>query len=172
MDFKTVYETHKILVYNLALKYAGNKEDAEEIFQDVFIKIYHHISSFREDSALQTWIYRICINTSIDFIRMRNRRRNLQILSFSKAEKEIFCIADFHFHPETQLLQKEKFSRLMQAIHRLPENQKTCIILLKLENKSQKECAEIMNLSIKAIEGLYQRAKNNIKKIWNNTEGI
>jgi RNA polymerase sigma factor (sigma-70 family) len=66
---------HKDLVYNLALSYVQNSEDAEEITQDVFIAVYQSISSFKAQANIKTWIYRIAINKSLDFIKAKKRQK-------------------------------------------------------------------------------------------------
>lgn len=165
MLFNIIFEEYKNLVFNLALKYVYNIEDAEEITQDVFVTIYQKMGSFREESKLSTWIYRITINKSIDFLRAKNRQKRFAyILSlFGDANKVNFDKAEFN-HPGILLENNENLKLLLKQIDELDINQKTVIILLKIEGKSQSETAEIMNLSVKAIESLFQRAKANLLK--------
>ena len=73
LGFEEMYKEHCDMVYNLALNYVQQVEDAEEITQDVFIKIYHKQELFEQRSTLKTWIYRITINSSLDFIRKKRR---------------------------------------------------------------------------------------------------
>ena len=63
------------MVYNLALGYVQNTEDAEEITQDVFVKVYQKIEGFKSDSTLKTWIYRIAINQCIDYVKAKNAKK-------------------------------------------------------------------------------------------------
>lgn len=160
-EFETIYEMHNRKVYNLALQYVQNAEDAEEITQDVFVTIYEKIGQFRGESSLETWIYRITINKSLDHLKSRKRRRRwVAILSFGNAEEETA-----HFdHPGVQFEDKEALERLFAVINQLPGQQKTALILSKIEHLSHKEIAEIMGLSTKAVESLLSRAKENIRK--------
>ena len=64
-----------MLVYNVALNYLQNIEDAEEVTQDVFIKIYQSLATFKEESSLKTWVYRITINQSLDLIKKKNSKK-------------------------------------------------------------------------------------------------
>jgi RNA polymerase sigma-70 factor (ECF subfamily) len=64
------------MVYNLALQYTQNTEDAEEITQDVFVKISQKMDGFKNESSLKTWIYRIAINTSLDFLKHKNSKKD------------------------------------------------------------------------------------------------
>jgi RNA polymerase sigma factor (sigma-70 family) len=173
MSLQELYTTYGKLVYNLSLQYVQNKEDAEEITQDVFVAIHQSIHNFKEQSKISTWIYRITINKSLDFIRSKNRKRRFAILTSlfftdgSEAHKETS-----HFnHPGVLLEQKEKLQHLYNLINQLPPNQKTALILSKLDSKSQQEIAEIMNLSPKAVESLIQRAKVGLEKKLKLNEG-
>ena len=92
MDFEDLYHEYKSLVYNLALQYVQNQADAEEITQDVFISIYQNRDSFQKRSSIKTWIYRITINKSIDFIKSRNmikRRFFFNAIQFNNSDDHI-----------------------------------------------------------------------------------
>ena len=160
-------------MYNLALQYVQNMEDAEEITQDVFLSIYQSIDSFREESKLSTWIYRITINKSIDLINKRNRKKRFGFLtSLFNSENDKLIHEPVHFnHPGVQLENKEALQNLFELINQLPEKQKTALIFTKIEQKSQLETAEIMELSPKAVESLLHRAKVNLQKKLQNIEG-
>jgi RNA polymerase sigma factor (sigma-70 family) len=164
MAFDEIYFEHHKMVFNLALQYVQNKEDAEEITQDVFVKIHKNLDSFNYNSNLKTWIYRITINQSLDFIKSKNaKKRNFLALFFSSND-ESEAIENINFnHPGVLLEDKEACSLIFAAINKLPDTQKTALILLKIEHKSQKETAEIMNMKVKALESLYFRAKKNLE---------
>ena len=70
--FEKLYHEYKTLVFTMALHYLQNVEDAEEVTQDVFVKIYHSLNSFNQKASYKTWIYRITINQSLDFIKKKN----------------------------------------------------------------------------------------------------
>lgn len=160
-------------MYNLALQYVQNMEDAEEITQDVFLSIYQSIDSFREESKLSTWIYRITINKSIDLINKRNRKKRFAFLtSLFNSENDKLIHEPVHFnHPGVQLEHKEALKNLFVLINQLPEKQQTTLILIKIEQKSLVETANIMEISPKAVESLLHRAKVNLQKKLQNIEG-
>ena len=170
--FEKIYNEHKDLVYNVALQYVQNTADAEEIAQDVFVSVHQKLNAFNENATLKTWIYRITINKSLDFIKSKKRAKR----SFFFNSKRIddpdnhLSISDFD-HPGVLLEQKEEMKRIFDGLNQLPERQKTAVILLKLENKSQIETAEIMESTVKSIESLYQRAKKNLADYLTKTEG-
>ncbi len=172
LNLEQIYLTHKNLVYNLALNYVQNSEDAEEITQDVFLTVHQSLSSFKAEANIKTWIYRITINKSLDFLKAKKRQKrfsNLTSLFFENSPEIKHQESDFK-HPGIIMEEKEAFKKLFETINQLPDNQKTVLILSKIENKSQKEIAEILNLTVKAVESLFQRAKKNIEKNYPNAK--
>jgi len=163
-DFEKLYNQYSILVYNLALNYLQNIEDAEEITQDVFIQINNSISKFQEKSSLKTWIYRITINKCLDFIKHKNSQKRFFIFGKkSQNEFEIENVSNFE-HPGILLENKEKSKLLFEIINELGENQKTAFLLSKIDGLSNPEISEIMKLSISSVESLVFRAKATLKE--------
>lgn len=173
MKFEEIYKQFSRLVFNLALQYVQNTEDAEEITQDVFLTVHKSLKLFQQNSEIHTWIYRIAINKSLDFIKAKNRKKRFAFITslFHDDGNELKNLGHNFNHPGILLEQKEALESLFQHINALPDNQKTALILSKLEQKSQKEVAEIMKLSTKAVESLLQRAKTNLAKKINSSEG-
>lgn len=154
-------------VLNTAISISQNKTDAEDITQEVFIEIFQSISQFKSHSKLSTWIYKITVNKSLDFLRKKKRKKRMGIFqSLFHSENELAIREIPHFeHPGIQLENKERATTLFQAIDQLPENQKTAYVLSKLENLSYTEIAEVMELSLPAVESLLFRAKQNLQKL-------
>ena len=154
--FPILYERFSDKVYNTALSYTKNIEDAEEITQDVFIKIYKSAATFKGNSTLNTWIYRIAINTSLNYLKKKNR------FAFFKSSLTSSQSVDLE-HPGVLLEQKENAAMLYKVIDCLPDNQKTAFILSFIEDLPRQEVANIMEISLKAVESLLQRAKKNMR---------
>ena len=168
MTFDEIYLEHYKMVFNLALQYVQNTEDAEEITQDVFVKVFDNLNSFKKQSSLKTWIYRMAINQSLDFIKAKKAQKRNFLSSIFSINDSNFKFQPSNFnHPGIELEQKEACQKIFEAINQLSDNQKTALILLKIEDKSQAETAEIMNLKVKALESLFQRAKNNLEILLN-----
>lgn len=164
MTFDEIYFEHYKMVFNLALHYVQNIEDAEEITQDVFVKVFDNLHTFKKQSSLKTWVYRITINQSLDFIKGKKAQKSNFLSSIFSINDSNFKFQPSNFnHPGIELEQKEACQKIFEAINQLSDNQKTALILLKIEDKSQAETAEIMNLNVKALESLFQRAKNNLE---------
>ncbi|WP_298396429.1 RNA polymerase sigma factor [Flavobacterium sp.] len=162
--FQHIYNQYKVLVFNVALHYLQNSEDAEEITQDVFIQVHNSIATFNEKSSLKTWIYRIAINKSLDFIKHKNSSKRFFIFGKkSNNQLEIKNLSTFE-HPGIVLQNKENAAILFNAINSLSENQKTAFILSKLDGLSNPEISEVMNISISAVESLVFRAKKALQE--------
>ena len=163
--FEAFYDAYKARVYNTCLSYSQNEEDAEEITQDVFVEVYNSAHKFQGKSSLSTWVYRISINKSLDFLRYKKRKKRFaQIQRLWGGEKdEALDLPDFK-HPGVLAENQEKAAILFRAIETLPETQKTAFILSFVEELPRKEVAEIMKIKLKACESLLQRAKGNLRK--------
>jgi RNA polymerase sigma-70 factor (ECF subfamily) len=154
-DFQGLVDIYQNRVINICYGFLKNKEDAEDIAQEVFMEVYKSISAFREEAKLSTWIYRISVRKSLDFIRKRNRKKRL--LPTQKTWQR-------QNGPEKRLLDNERAQILKQAVDSLPENQRIAITLNKYEGFSGREIAEIMGITLSAVEALLFRAKNNLQK--------
>lgn len=154
--FQQLYELFSEKVYNTSLSYAQNEQDAEEITQDVFTRIFRNAAIFKGEATVSTWIYRITINTSLNHIK---RRKRFSFLKFGAESIQ----SDFE-HPGVLLENKENAKVLFKVINTLPESQKTAFILSFIEDLPRQEVADIMEISLKAVESLLQRAKRNLRK--------
>lgn len=162
---KDMYDTYSALVYNLALNYLNNNEDAEEITQDVFITVYQSIHKFNEQSSFKTWVYKITVNKCLDFLRAKKRKKRWATISsiFNDAGILQHNVPDF-IHPGVLLENKENTTQLFKAIDKLPETQRTVFVLSHIENLNNKEIAVIMDKTLSSIESLIQRAKDNLRR--------
>ncbi|PKL78422.1 MAG: RNA polymerase subunit sigma-70 [Ignavibacteriae bacterium HGW-Ignavibacteriae-4] len=155
--FRELYDLHSAKVYNIALSYSQDVSDAEEITQDVFTSIFKYASKFKSESKVSTWIYRITVNTALNYQKKKKRARFFS-LTDSEYEKP-----DFN-HPGTILEYQEQNQLLFKAINTLPESQKSAFILSYIEENPRQDVADIMDTSLKAVESLLHRAKANLRK--------
>ena len=172
-SFNLIYTEHVNMVYNLCLSYFQNIEEAEEVTQDIFVKVYEKYDSFKGNSTLKTWIYRITINSCLDFIKAKKRVERFGFLTtlFTENKNERKGLINFN-HPGVLLEDKEALEVLFEQINELPDKQKTALILKAVEGMTLKEIAEIMKASEKSIESLLSRSRSNLKKKRNKSEGF
>ncbi|MBU2938576.1 RNA polymerase sigma factor [Lacinutrix sp. C3R15] len=154
-------------VFATCISFVPNKEDAEDIAQDVFVEVFNSIHKFKGNSKLSTWIYRITTNKCLEFIRKKNTKKRFAFLqSLTGNDFEIDKTNYFTEinHPGIVLEQKETSKTLFLAINQLPEAQRLVFTLNKIDDKSYKEISEITEKSISSIESLLFRAKKNLQK--------
>lgn len=135
-------------------------DDAEDLSQEVFIEVYLKLNKFREESSIGTWIYRIAVNKSLQFLRKRKAKKR-EVIEVEYSDQLSNAI-DFD-HPGVSLENKELARVLFHALDTLPEMQRVAFTLHKVEFLSQQEISEIMDKSVSAIESLIHRAKANLK---------
>ncbi len=155
-------------VFNTCISFVPNKEDAEDIAQEVFVEVFNSISKFKGDSKLSTWIYRISVNKSLEFVRKKNTKKRFGFMQ-SLLGNDIPLDRSSYFtefnHPGILLENKEKNEILFSAINRLPETQRIVYTLNKIDDLSYQEVSEITQKSISSIESLLFRAKKNLQEL-------
>ncbi|WP_436415902.1 RNA polymerase sigma factor [Petrimonas sp.] len=156
--FKTLMEKYQMQVFRTVMGFVHSKEDAEDVTQDIFVKVYQSLASYKGESEFSTWLYRITVNMSINFVNRNRKNRLLQSL------EDIFFKPSSEKTPLEQLEEWERDQRIRKAIDSLPEKQRMAFILSKYEELPQKTIASVMNTTEGAVEQLLQRAKNNLQK--------
>lgn len=165
--FAAFVQHHQQLVMNTALGIVQNKEDAEEIAQDVFVEVFEQHQHFKGESSVTTWLYRITTNKCIDHIRKKKTKKRFAFITnlFHQNSNEPLHDAGHFVHPGVLAENKEKAALLFKAIEQLPEKQKTAYVLYEIENLSYQEIAEILNSSISSVESLLFRSRQRLRKI-------
>lgn len=107
-NFNQLYFEYRALVYSLALHYVQNVEDAEEITQDVFVKVYQSIHTFKNNASVKTWIYRITVNASLDFITKKKSKKRFFIFGKKEVTDSVYTAVSHFEHPGVTLENKEQ----------------------------------------------------------------
>ena len=163
LAFKQLVENWQNRVFNTVLGIVQDIQEAEDVAQEVFIQVYQSVKDFRGEAKLSTWLYRIALTKALDAERKKKSKKRMANLKtwIGLGEKE----ETVHFyHPGVQLERKESAAILFSAMQKLPENQRIAFVLIKTEGLSYEEVASIMNVTIKAVEALMHRAKENLRK--------
>ncbi len=165
--FKTLVENYQKLVVNTCYGMLHDKDDAEDVAQEVFIEVFRSVQNFRADSKISTWLYRIAVNRSLNFIRDNKKRKWFQSFEDTVKSKNAGfenIVSGTSEDADSQIENKQRATMLHEAINSLPENQKVAFTLNKYEDLSYREISEVMNLSVSSIESLIHRAKKNLQK--------
>jgi RNA polymerase sigma factor (sigma-70 family) len=158
---KEIYELHAQKVYNLILNRFNDKCLADDITQDVFLTVYDKSISFRGDSQVSTWIYRIAFNKCLDELKRRKKTINrIDTASYQELEYEDNTKASVNL------------TAILGAVNLLKQSQKDAFTLVYLDKFSQQEASEIMSMNIKAFESLLYRARLSLQSTLSKNKGF
>ncbi len=162
--FRSLVAEHQEMVINTCYRFVFNREDAEDIAQDVFIEVFRSLEQFREESKLSTWIYRIAVTKSLDHLRHLKQKKRFsslkRIVGFEDPSAEI--ASPYSENPAETFAGNEQAEILLSALNKLPDSQKTAFLLSKQDGFSNQEIADILKTSVSAVESLVHRAKKNL----------
>ena len=169
-QYSVLVNKYQNMIFRTCMGFLHQREDAEDVTQEVFVKAFRAISDFKGDASFSTWIYRIAVNEALTLLRRRQRERMIHRLGswvgFAK-ENEMFGVermAHAESDPESLMIKDEQTRWVNRVIDELPERQRIAFTLSQYGDLSQGEVAQTMGLSEGAVESLLQRAKQNIKK--------
>ncbi len=166
--FEALIQAYQDRVVSTCSRFVHHQSDAEDVAQEVFVEIYQSIGSFRGESKLSTWIYRISVMKSLDFLRKQKRMKRLghmkRVLGWEDQPDEVVLQASQEAGPDEILEVQESQEALRQAVESLPQSQRIAITLHKLEQLPTTEVSEIMGTTVSAVEGLIHRAKKRLHK--------
>jgi len=159
--FKAIYDYYSGFVYNISIGMTRKKEDAEEIAQDVFLKVYRSLKSFEFNASLKTWIYRITVNTAINYCKKKTREINMV---FPYEDIEMLPVAEDRGKNE---INDEYNKALVRSfLDMLNPDQRACIILRNIEGLSYQEIAKTLNVNINTVRTRLKRARERIMNIY------
>jgi RNA polymerase sigma-70 factor (ECF subfamily) len=161
--FEAIVREYEKSVFNLALRMSGNREDALDISQDSFLKVYNSLHSFRGESKFSVWLYRIVSNTCLDFLRERKRRAEVPLVrGDDEGEAEQTEIPDESLAPEALLERKLTHEALRRGLESLPEDQRKILLLREIQGFSYEEIAEILSLESGTVKSRIFRARKKL----------
>jgi len=160
--FKKLVEGFRSMVFNLSLRLTGDYNEALDLSQDVLLKIYLNLKSFRYQSSFQTWIYRLTINTARNRYYWWKRRRKQQTISLGSLQ-DIPQQRDID-DPEKLLLRNELKRKIQQGISRLRFHYSSVLILRDIEMLSYEEISQILNISQGTVKSRLSRARSLLKE--------
>ncbi|WP_309607611.1 RNA polymerase sigma factor [Flavobacterium sp.] len=160
--FNELVILYKNRVINTCYRFLLNKNDAEDVSQEVFIEIFQSIKSFRGDSKLSTWIFRIAVSKSLDEIKKRNRKKRISSIAQTLHLDDVAHWISGGKMPDEDLIASDNMAQINKALNKLPENQRIAFTLSKIDGFNNLEISEIMKTTTIAVESLIYRAKKKI----------
>ena len=153
-------------VFRIAQHITQNREDAEDVVQDAFLKAYENLKNFQEQSKFYTWLVRIAVNEALMRLRRRRPERMVSLDEDVKTEEDSMPreVADWSPNPEQQYSQEELRDILTRTIQGLPSSFRTVFVLRDVEGLSTEETAEALGLSIPAVKSRLLRARLQLRE--------
>jgi RNA polymerase sigma-70 factor, ECF subfamily len=158
--FDLIVERHRRAVYQLCYRFVGNHEDASDLSQDVFLRAYRGLRSFRGQSTLATWLYRIGVNVCLNRVSAKTALGKLT----EPIEEQQFVDVRSE-SPSDALMRDERAARVRAAIAQLPRKQRATLILRTYHEMSHQEIADALGSSVGAVKANFFHALGNLKKI-------
>jgi RNA polymerase sigma-70 factor (ECF subfamily) len=159
--FAALFHTHKVRIYSLCLRITNNAAEAEDLTQDAFLQVFRKLPTFRGDSALSTWLYRIAVNT----VLMHFRKKTLRQLSLDQPyEHEGKLVRREYGTRDGRLASSADRISLTQAIKELPDGYRTIFLLHEVDGYEHREIAELLDCSVGNSKSQLHKAKLRIRQ--------
>lgn len=162
--FEALVVSYQKQVYNLALRTVGNEEDAADMTQEVFLRAYRALGTFRGESKFSVWLYRLTMNVCIDFLRSRRRHPTVSLTAADEDDEQPqFDIpADEASGPEQQLARSELRRAVVRGLDQLPDDARRILILRELDGLSYAEIGKVLRLEPGTVKSRLFRARRKL----------
>lgn len=168
--FEEIVVRYQHKIYTLCYRYTGNPEDARDLAQEVFIKLYRNIGQFQGRSSFSTWLYQVAGNTCKDYLRKQQHQRQ----QTTSLEEEIFVNGESFTPeklkdentPETIYEEKERMTRLKQAIAGLSPEYRMVLVMREFQNLSYEEIARELDTSVGTVKSRLNRSRNALRSMF------
>jgi RNA polymerase sigma factor (sigma-70 family) len=165
---RILVDRHTSSIYRFSVRYTGDESLAQDICQEVFLKLYRYARSYKPGMPFKTWLFTIVRNTSIDLARPYTFRKIRFLDSTDETgilEPETHLLMNGPLTPEEDYSSRQTAQRVADAVRSLPEKQRSAVILKYYEEMPIKDIAEVMETTVSSVESLLVRAKRNLMKL-------
>lgn len=162
--YHELVKRYQTKLFSYLYRLIGNKEEAEDLLQNVFVKVYNNIRSYDTKRKFSSWIYRIAHNEAVNFLKKRSRRKLISIEDI-QASKDKLEIADTRKNPIDSWISKELRKEMQEALERLPEKYKQVLMLRYYYDKSYEEMSKALGKPVNTVGTLLNRAKKKLMEV-------
>lgn len=163
--FKGLMDRYRLAIFHIVLKIVREKEAANDLVQETFMKAFSSLATYRSEYKFSTWLYRIAANSAIDFLR----KQRIKTLSLDSPPDSVngpvdIEVPDESYNPEKDLEERERRVSINEAIDSLPEKYRIVIMYRHKDDKSYEEIAEALSIPIGTVKARIFRARELLKK--------
>ena len=167
-DLRQLYEANSKRLYNLAYRLVGDRQWAEDILQETFVRAYARADTFKQGGKVSTWLYRICTNLAYDHLRARKYRAmaslDAPVTRSGDQDGGTWSATLASSMPEAtaEVERSDTSATVRQLIEELPERERTVVILRQYHGMTFKEIAEVLGLTARTVQNCLRRAKQRL----------
>ena len=163
--YEALLARHNKAIFHVVMKIVRNREEAQDLVQETFMKAFNALASYRSEYRFSTWLYKIAANCAIDFVR----KKRIEALSLDKPietrdGRVEFEVPDSSWDPEQDLVRKQKLKSIEEAIDSLPDKYREVIIFRHQDDKPYEEIADILKVPVGTVKARIFRARELLKK--------
>ena len=157
-SFGNIYKETSGFVYNVAFRIVNNKQDAEEVVQDVFLNIYRNLKNFHFQSSFKTWAYRIAVNCAINHVNKMTREKN----RIKEYDNNLIHTGEISQAPEMKKSKEGREEIISSLLGLLDVDQRACIVLRNIEGLSYREISDTLKININTVRTRLKRAREKL----------
>ena len=162
--FEQLVTRYEKKVYSLAYHYAGNEQDAMDISQEAFLRVYRFLPQFNEDSQFSTWLYRVTSNVCKDYLRKRNTRAAFSLSGEQDGEEYLMEAPDLRYNPEDLLEQKEMRRQIREGLEQLNPDHREILVMRDVMGLTYGEIASSLELEEGTVKSRIARAREKLRQ--------
>lgn len=161
LAFEAIFERYGQIIHNYIARLVGNREEAEDLTAETFVKAFRRLDSLSEQEKVQSWLYRIATNTCLDALRRRKIVRWIDWDEFSVRFMPRLSNSD---DPERDAIRREEAELVKQVLAKLPEKQRACLVLFEYDGLSYAEIAQVIGTTPGTVKTLLFRARERFRR--------
>jgi RNA polymerase sigma-70 factor (ECF subfamily) len=151
-------------LYNYLKRITKNTADAEDIYQEAFLKVYRHAARFNPDGSFRPWLYRIATNLCMDLLRKKTRRKETSLETGGPGEESALTVQDLSPSPADVSQRRERQAALAEAVEELPDKQRTVFLLARYEGLPYAEISDVLEVPLGTVKSRMNTAVNTLMK--------
>jgi len=167
--FEALVSRHKEKVYGLAYRMMRTQQDAEDVAQEAWIKVYHALPNFRGEASFTTWVHRIAVNAALDALHKQKRQAEVSCATAGGDEAQpknlLLVYPNTDGNPDQEALSKELIECIEDAVRQLPDKEMSLIVLREFQELSYHEMAETLRISLGAVKMRLHRARKSLRQL-------